>query len=109
MERVAFRGISREYLPLPGETLAEVLEDRGMSQEELAARICCSNDIVSEVLNGSGAISAEMANGLEDALGVEAQFWLNPQAAYNEATVRLNEEEQAAGHEKEAASGPVVQ
>ena len=31
-------GLSRDYIIHPGETLAEVLEDREMSQRELAVR-----------------------------------------------------------------------
>lgn len=100
MERVAFRGISREYLPVPGETLAEVLEDRGISPEELAARTTYRESFISRVINGNKPISKSMARHLEEVLGVEAEFWINLQAAYDEALARLNEEDGINDEEK---------
>lgn len=93
MERAAFRGISREFLPVPGETLAEALEERGMTQKELALRIGRSEAYVSQVVNGRKRISARMAKNLEYALGMDAEFWLNLQSAYDAALAELNEED----------------
>lgn len=91
MEKVAFRGTSREHLPVPGETLAEVLENRGISQKELAQRTECSEAFISQIINGRKKISATMARKLECVLDIEIEFWLNLQAAYDAALARLNE------------------
>ena len=66
----------------PGETLAEELEVRGMTQEELAARLGCPAQVVNEIVNGKAAITPDIAIGLAKALGIEAQFWINLETDY---------------------------
>ena len=75
-------GISRELIIHPGETIADVLEDRGITQTELAARTGVSTAYVSNVIAGKKDISANFAFSLEYALGVPKSFWLNLQANY---------------------------
>lgn len=36
MNRMMHRGVSREFLPLPGEAPAEAMENRGLSRRDLA-------------------------------------------------------------------------
>jgi len=76
-------GLSREFIIHPGETLKEVLEERGMSQKELALRTGVTEPHVSNVINGQKAISVTFAKKLEYALGVDASFWINLQANYD--------------------------
>ena len=45
-------GISRDFIIHPGETIADVLEERGISQTELAFRTGVSPAYVSNVLAG---------------------------------------------------------
>ena len=52
----------------PGETIAEVLEDRGITQAELSSRTGVSPVYVSNVIAGKKGISANFAMGLEYAL-----------------------------------------
>ncbi len=51
-------GLSRDYIIHPGETLAEVLEDREMSQRELAVRTGMTEKHISTVIHGQKGISA---------------------------------------------------
>ncbi len=76
-------GLSRDYIIYPGETLAEVLEDREMTQRELAVRAGVSEKHISTVIHGKKSISAAFARKLEYALGIEASFWMNLQANYD--------------------------
>ncbi len=76
-------GLSREYIIHPGETLEEVITDRGMSQRELAIRTGVTEKHVSTVIHGQKNISASFARMLEYALGIEASFWMNLQANYD--------------------------
>lgn len=76
-------GISRDLIIHPGETIADVLEERGITQAELAMRTGVSTAYVSNVIKGKKDISANFAFGLEYALGVPKSFWLNLQAKYN--------------------------
>lgn len=85
-------GISHELVIHPGETLFEVLEERGITQAELATRTNVSPAYVSNVIAGKKGISANFAMGLEYALGVPRSFWLNLQANYESELLELNEE-----------------
>jgi HTH-type transcriptional regulator / antitoxin HigA len=73
----------------PGETLAEELEARGLSQAELARRMGCPVQAVNEIVRGKKAITAETALGLEDVLGVPADFWLRLEADHQLTVARL--------------------
>lgn len=76
-------GLSREFIIHPGETLAEVIEDRSMSQSELAVRTGMTEKHISTVIHGQKNISPAFAKKLEYALGIEASFWMNLQAQYD--------------------------
>ena len=76
-------GISRDLIIHPGETIADVLEERGITQVELAARTGVALAYVSNVIAGKKDISAKFSMGLEYALGVPKSFWLNLQAKYD--------------------------
>ncbi|SCW63022.1 HTH-type transcriptional regulator / antitoxin HigA [Ruminococcaceae bacterium YRB3002] len=75
-------GLSRDLIIHPGETLAEIIEDRGMTQRELAIRTGVTEKHISTVVNGLKGISASFAKRLEYALGIESSFWMNLQANY---------------------------
>ena len=76
-------GLSREMIIHPGETLKEFLEDRNMTQQELALRTDASPKHISTVLSGEKSISISFAKKLEYALNIEAEFWVNLQNAYD--------------------------
>jgi len=84
-------GLSREFIIHPGETLSEVIEDRGMTQSELAVRTGMTEKHISTVINGSKGISAVFAKRLEFALGIEASFWMNLQANYERELCEFEE------------------
>ena len=95
-------GISRELIIHPGETLGDILEERGITQAELAARTGVSPAYVCNVISGKKDISANFAFALEYALGIPKSFWINLQANYDaellEVTAQdtITEEERAA-------------
>ncbi len=76
-------GLSREFIIHPGETLKEILEDRKMTQRELAKRTGVTEKHVSTIVNGLKPISVSYAKKLEYALGINAMFWINLQANYD--------------------------
>lgn len=73
-------GLSPDLIIHPGETLAEILEDRDMSQKELAVRTGMTEKHISTVVKGQKRISVAFAKKLEYALGIDASFWINIQA-----------------------------
>lgn len=84
-------GLSREFIIHPGETLKEILEDRGMSQKELALRTGVTEAHVSSIVNCQKAISVSYAKKLEYALGIDAGFWINLQANYDKELADFKE------------------
>ncbi len=84
-------GISPELIIHPGETITDILEDRGITQADLASRTGVSPAYVCSVINGKKGISANFAMGLEYALGVPKSFWLNLQANYESELLEANE------------------
>lgn len=95
-------GISRDLIIHPGETIADVLEDRGITQAELSSRTGVSPAYISNVIAGKKGISANFAMGLEYALGVPKSFWLNLQANYESELLEINEEKTITEEERSA-------
>lgn len=82
-----------DYVSPPGETLQEILEERGMSQAELAERTGRPKKTINEIINGKAAITPETALQLERVLGIPASFWNHRERQYREALARIEEEE----------------
>lgn len=95
-------GISRDLIIHPGETIADILEERGISQVELAALTGVSPAYVSNVIAGKKDISAKFAFALEYALDVPKSFWLNLQANYDAELLEFMEESTITEEEFEA-------
>ncbi|NLC25802.1 MAG: HigA family addiction module antidote protein [Fastidiosipila sp.] len=93
-------GISRDLIIHPGETIADVLEERGITQAELATRTGVSPVFVSNVIRGKKGISADFALSLEYALAVPKTFWLNLQANYTAELLEFNESESITDEER---------
>jgi addiction module HigA family antidote len=87
-----------DYAFPPGETLAEVLADRGMSQAELARRAGLSAKHVNQVVLGAASITAETALRLERVTGVPAQVWTNLKADYQVTRTLQDEESRLNAH-----------
>ncbi len=83
-----------DYAVSPGETLAEVLDERGMSQAELARRTGISTKHINLILKGSAPISPETALKLERVLNVPARVWNALEANYRGHLSRLEESRQ---------------
>ncbi len=73
----------------PGEHLAEELEALDMSAAELARQIGVPTNRVTQILNGTRAVTGDTALRLAHFFGTSAQFWLNLQSLYD---LRLAEE-----------------
>ena len=86
-------GLSLNFIIHPGETIKEVLEEKEMSQEELAIRTGFSPKHISEVVNGKKGISPSFAKSLEYALGLPASFWINLQGKYDKEILEYEEQE----------------
>jgi antitoxin HigA-1 len=68
----------------PGEMLLEeFLKPLGITQVELAKKIGVSYPRVNELIHGKRGVTPDTALRLERFLGMEAQFWLNLQLAWD--------------------------
>ena len=68
----------------PGEMLLEeFLKPLGISQAELAAKLGVSYPRINELIHGKRGITPDTALRLEQLFGMEAQFWLNLQLAWD--------------------------
>ena len=72
----------------PGETIAENIEFLGITPAELAVTLGLSEEAMNEVMAGDRAITPDIAVGLDNALGIPAQFWLNGEAHYRATLAR---------------------
>ena len=76
----------------PGRFLYEdFLETLSISQSALARHIGVNPRVINEICRGKRSISPRMAQLLEAALGISAEFWMNAQAAYDLTTHRLSQ------------------
>ncbi len=76
---------SPDWISPPGETIADILEERDWTQIDFAERMGQSTKHISLLLNGKAAITEETALKLESVLGSTAGFWLNREVQYREA------------------------
>ncbi|MCH7904401.1 MAG: XRE family transcriptional regulator [Armatimonadetes bacterium] len=72
----------------PGDTLSDLLEERRISQKQLAVRLARSDKLINEIIKGKATISSDLALDLERVLGTPARFWLNRESAYREWLAR---------------------
>lgn len=71
-------------LPIhPGEHLAEILEELGISQYRLAHAIRVPPVRISEIVHCRRSITADTALRIGQALGMTPEFWLNLQRMYD--------------------------
>ena len=93
-------GLSLDLIIHPGETIADILKERGISQAELASRTGVTPAYISSVIAGKKNISASFSMKLEYALNVPKSFWLNLQAKYDAELLEFNEEASITEEEK---------
>lgn len=68
----------------PGAILREdILKEMNLSVTKAAEELQISRKQLSEIVNETARITAEMALRLEQGFGVEAQFWLDLQSKYD--------------------------
>jgi antitoxin HigA-1 len=87
----------------PGEVLKGELDDLGISPTELARQIHVPPNRISQIIAGKRAVTGDTALRLGHWFGVEPQFWLNLQGAYDLRIAQESEGEAIAKLPKRAA------
>lgn len=72
----------------PGEILKDELDTLAMSARRFASHIDVPPNAVTEILNGTRGISAQMALRIGKAFATGPRYWMNLQANYEEKTAR---------------------
>ena len=80
----------------PGATLADLIEERGIKQAELATRMGVTPKFINELVAGKASITPATALAMERALDVSAEFWLAREARYQEYLARADARSQLA-------------
>jgi HTH-type transcriptional regulator/antitoxin HigA len=85
---------SPDWVSPPGNTICDLLEERGWTKIELARRLGQSEKHVNLLLSGRAGLTEDTAIRLERVLGSTAHFWLSREAQYREAVARqeMNDE-----------------
>jgi HTH-type transcriptional regulator / antitoxin HigA len=98
---VAKNGIFEpNWISAPGETIADILEERDLSLVQFAQRMECRLEFANQLLRGREAITGPIARRLESILGGSASFWMTRESQYRADTVRLNRESQSSAAEE---------
>jgi HTH-type transcriptional regulator/antitoxin HigA len=81
-----------DWISPPGDTIADLLEERDWTQTKFAERLGSSTKYVSQLINGSAHITEDAALKLEKVLGSTATFWLSREAHYRARLAQIEEE-----------------
>lgn len=77
-----------DWVSPPGETIADMLEERDWTQKDLAGRLGYSTKHMSQLVSGKAPVTEDTALRLERVLGTPAAFWLAREARYRERLAR---------------------
>jgi addiction module HigA family antidote len=91
-DRAAYRYTPDLAIP-PGETISEILQERGITQTDFALMLGRTEKNVSQLVNGKAPVSPELAIDLERVLGVPAGMWNNLESTYRDLLARRREAE----------------
>lgn len=87
-----------DFISPPGETIQDLLDEKSMSQAELAERMGRPVKTVNEIVKGKAAITPETSLQLERVLGVPSSFWLIREQKYRERIARERESRELRHH-----------
>lgn len=85
---------SPDWVSPPGDTIADLLDEKGWEQAALAERTGFSRKHVNDLIQGRAAISPDAAHRLATVLGSSIEFWLTREAQYRAALQRREADEQ---------------
>jgi HTH-type transcriptional regulator/antitoxin HigA len=78
----------------PGEILKDELDARGISQSDFAKHIGIQRSQLNEILKGKRGVNADLALLLEEALKIDAEYWLNAQKMFELDEARITKKNQ---------------
>jgi len=88
--------ITPTHLFHPGVALGEEIEYRGLTQKETAEKMDISPTVLNEIISGKRNITTSAAIKIEEALGINALYFLNMQVRYEYYTMKAASHKNAA-------------
>src|SRR5262245_2729736 len=85
-----------DWASAPGDTIADILRERDLSDVEFAQRIGHTLKDARELLQGRATITIAIARRLVQVLGASVEFWVSRDFQYRQDIARLQ-----AAHEKQ--------
>ena len=82
------RPFTPDWVSPPGDTIDDILEERGWTQVDFAQRLGYSIEFISQLIKGKAPINEDTAIKLEGVLSSTAAFWLKREAQYRTALAR---------------------
>ena len=83
------RPFTPDWVSPPGDTIADILEERNLTVEQLTEALGYSSEFVTLLIKGEVSINEEIAIKLEQVIGFTADFWLRREAQYQTGLARL--------------------
>ena len=71
-----------DWISPPGETIADILEEKDLSSEDFARRIGQTSAHVKDLIDGRMPITPDVAKRLAEVLGASKSFWVAREAQY---------------------------
>lgn len=82
------RPFTPDWVSPPGDTIADLLDERGWTQVEFAERTGFTRKHVNDLVKGRASITGDAASRLSTTLGAPVEFWLTREAQYQAAVER---------------------
>lgn len=73
----------------PSATILEQLKDRNMTQKQLGSFLELSDEKMSLLMKGELELTQDVADQLEDALGIPSSLWLNLEGMYRDKLKKI--------------------
>jgi HTH-type transcriptional regulator / antitoxin HigA len=83
--------LTPDWVAKPGNTINDIIQERGWNQAELARRTSLSTKHINQLLKSAVPITQETASKLEKVLGSTARFWMNLESQYQEQLSLIKE------------------
>ena len=80
-----------DWASAPGDTISDILQERGLSVRDFAHDIGQTMDEVDGLLDGRASITLGVARNLTDVLGASIEFWMSRDYQYREDMAKLQE------------------
>jgi HTH-type transcriptional regulator / antitoxin HigA len=85
-----------DWVSAPGDTVADVLEERNLSLSDFAKDIGHTREYAQDLLDGRATITASLARQLERVVGGTATFWMNRETQYRNGLAQIFRDDQDA-------------